>query len=48
MKITTYDVYRQLNRREKGAWTRLARTFSIAPGNKVWEGRLEERRKAKG
>lgn len=37
-------IYRQLNRVEKGNWTRLARFFSIAHANKVWAGRLEERK----
>jgi hypothetical protein len=37
-------IYRQLNRVQKGNWTRLARSFSMAHANKVWEQRLEEKR----
>lgn len=44
--IATLDIYRTLNRAQKGNWTRIARTFSIAHANKVWSERLAK--KAKG
>lgn len=40
---TTLDIYRTLNRAQKGNWTRLARTFSMAHANKVWAARLAEK-----
>jgi len=37
-----YRIYRQLNRVQKGNWTRIARQFSFAHANKVWAARLAE------
>jgi hypothetical protein len=45
--IPTFDVYRKLNRVEKGNWTRLSRTFSIAHANKVWSARLAKKAEKK-
>lgn len=42
MTVPTFDVYRRLNRVQKGSWTRIARRFSIAHADRVWSAKLAE------
>lgn len=44
---TMTSIYSQLNRVQKGNWTRLARFFSIAHANKIWGERLAKMEKLK-